>query len=127
MEIRLIRKGSKGLDGTYQNANHHAQPTLPLIDVFVRGIKEELDEVVKIWHQGHNIHVLESKDGRKIALRPFRNREGDWGIEMLVKISRSQEFPLFQILTQRDVFLAIDMIFNIFDTEPNYYQNQKGE
>jgi hypothetical protein len=120
METRLIRKGSLGIAGTLKNAEHHAQPAIPLVKAMIDEI-HDLTDLIKVWHQGHNIHVIESHDGRKIAFRPYRDVEGEWGIEILIKMSRQLEYPLFQIKCLRDVFTASSMIQNIFSVKQNKY------
>ena len=66
MKIKMLRSSSLGFAGTIRNANHHAKALMPLLikistDIQNWGYEE--------WLQGHNTHVLVTKDGRKLVLR----------------------------------------------------------
>ncbi len=94
-KIVLIRSNSKGLAGTIANAQCHAQPLLPLVNFLASQIAQlGFDR----WVQGHNIHVLETVDGRKFVLRPVaRKDEGYCGIQVYLRHSRSKNVPLMTL------------------------------
>jgi hypothetical protein len=47
------------------------------------------------WKQGHNVHVLETHDGRQFVLRPWSQRQiGYIGIQLFLRVSRSHEVYL---------------------------------
>ena len=106
--ISMLRKGSSGLTGTYENANHHAKPVIPLVDSLVQIIKAHGVKSDVTWLQGRNIHVLTRHNGDQLCLRPFYTNKV-WGIEVLLKVSRKQEIPILQIFNQQDV-----AVFSLF-------------
>lgn len=122
--ITVIRKGSKGLDGTIENANHHAQPALPLVELMSKiipslGFRE--------WKQGHNVHVLETADGRQYAFRPLVYTSGQsnsWGLRMLLRYSRTVEIPLMDIKTTEDVLNVCSFLRATTDLCINRYTSQ---
>jgi hypothetical protein len=92
MEIYLLRKGSSGLSGSFENANHHAKPCVPLIHAALAVI-EQLSPNIEKWGQGKNVHVIHAKDGRKVVFRPYRSKDS-WGIELRIQVSRAVEVPI---------------------------------
>ena len=105
MQVALLRRGSLGIQGTYQNLHHHALPLLPL----VKYLEKKIPTLgFACWRQGHNVHVLETEDGRKFVLRPFsRKGVGYLGITLSAKVSRSHEIHLVTLWAdQRDLTFA---------------------
>lgn len=95
--IKQLRKISRGIVGTYENANHHAKPCVPLIKILEATITQMGTTYDFSWEQGNNVHIIEREDGQKIVLRPFVNGERIWGIDVLSRFSRRDEIPLFSI------------------------------
>jgi hypothetical protein len=95
MEIALLRKDGKGIQGSYDNADHHAQQLLPYI--------EALEPLVpsfgfKLWLQGHNVHVFTTYDDRKFDIVPYANETGYVGIQFRLRLSRSKAIPLLTLI-----------------------------
>lgn len=95
--IKKLRTSSAGLEGTYKNADHHAKPAIPLIDSLVNIINGLGKEHDFEWKQGNNVHILTAPDGRAITMRPFISADGEWGIDVLVRVSNKIEVRLFAI------------------------------
>ena len=111
MEIKLIRTTSKGIAGTHANANHHAQELLPFIKL-LEAATPKLG--FALWKQGHNIHEFVTAEGRTYTLRPIGNSDGDkWaytGIRLSLRVSRSEEHPLFDATNVQDTKRMIEML-----------------
>ena len=108
MQVSVLRKGSKGLQGTYDNANHHAKPAIQIVDRLVRIVTKQ-SKYIETWRQGHNIHIVTLPDGRSLEFRPFRKEifpdAVTWGVEVLVHVSRKQRIPLLQLFNDEQVDL----------------------
>lgn len=93
-EIKLIRKDSRGLQGTIANAEHHAEFILPFIDAMK-------DQVAKLgfatWLQGSNVHEFRTVDGTRFTLRAFGRDRQYVGVRLALRISRSAEYRLIDI------------------------------
>lgn len=119
--VKKLRKCSKGIAGTIANADHHAKPCLQLIRLIeptITGLGNDYDFV---WEQGHNIHLLHRDDGAKIAFRPYSNGNGNWGIDVLSKFSRSQEMRLFTVMNTVDCATLAIFLNEFFSTSRNMY------
>jgi hypothetical protein len=98
--VKLLRSNSLGIKGTYRNANHHAQKLVPLIDALVEALP---GTKYKTWIQAHNVHILETVDGRKFVLRPYtREDEGYVGLTISTKISRSKDSEVYLFSVEHD-------------------------
>lgn len=111
--IKMIRKGSRGLEGTYENIEHHAKKVEPL----VKALEPHIQHLgFGAWYQGHNVHELVTKKGVSYTLRPiFVRGEGidgrDYtGIRLSLRISRSLEYRLTDIDDLADVPRLIEML-----------------
>lgn len=119
LTIKMLRKGSRGITATLENADHHAKPCFKII-------KETEKMLNKLpfsftWEQGHNIHILVAQDGRKIAFRPYY-LEGRWGIDVLSKHSRSSEMRLMTLFDHdHDVVRLENFLRMFFKCPPNRY------
>lgn len=92
MIVEVIRSGSLGIAGTLKNADHHAKTLLPLLHYLAPKIPTL---PLERWLQGHNVHVLATKDSRRFTLRPFAKKgEGYLGVRLSLRVSRSIEIPL---------------------------------
>lgn len=128
MKIQPMRRTASGIQGTYANANHHAKVLIPLVNTLVRKIQTTGTDT---WIQGHNIHVLVSKDGRRLVLRPLaRKDKGYIGITVGLKLSRSHEVHLASIYAEEhddreqfpdglSVERLIDFICSFMEVEPD--------
>lgn len=98
-EIRFMRKNSLGLEGTYQNAEHHAQDLIGMIDY----LKDRIERVgFKEWVQGHNVHEFKTYDERRFTLRGFK-KDGEYvGIRLSARLSRSEEFRIMDVTTTKE-------------------------
>lgn len=107
MEVTLLRKDSLGIQGTYRNAEHHAQKILPII----QAIEKQLPKCGMALHkQGHNVHILEGHDGRRFDLIGFADDEGYKGVELRVRSSRSSAQRLMLITDISEVPDLIGML-----------------
>lgn len=50
-----------------------------------------------MWEQGNNIHIITNWNGDSICFRPYLNENGQWGIQVNAKISRSNEMRLMTL------------------------------
>ena len=130
METYMLRKGSRGLAGSFKNAEHHAQAAVPLMHAML-GVINSLSPYIKSWGQGHNIHVLESHDGRKIALRPFYSNDDvgneKWGIEIRIQVSRTVEIPIMTFDRITRTRRAYIVMRDFFKVKKNYYGRTKEQ
>lgn len=120
-KISLVRSDSQGIKGTYANAEHHAEACLPLIkaleaQVSVFGFKE--------WRQGHNVHLFETKDGRKFDIIPYFDGNEYLGLQLRARLSRSSAVPLQIITTLAEVN---DMITTLKFLARPMPQNKRGK
>jgi hypothetical protein len=98
-KVQLLRKTSSGLAGTFKNLDHHAQSLLHLVKFLVAEIPSWN---IDVWHQGHNVHVLQTYDGRRLVLRPLALKgRGYVGISLDVRVSRTLEVPLAQVYADK--------------------------
>lgn len=93
-QVVKLRKDGHGIQGTLANAEHHATAILPYIAI----MRPKMTKLgFATYRVGHNVHILESADGRKFTLRAF-TRDGEYvGIRLAARLSRSKEFHLFDI------------------------------
>lgn len=121
--IKLLRKDSLGVDGTYRNAKHHAQNLIPIIDALVK----ELPMMnFKEWGQAHNVHTVTTWDNRKFIFRPYSDEGGYAGITLSVKTSRSKESEVFLFKTTPDENQINNFIWHVKALgrkNPNYTPN----
>jgi hypothetical protein len=101
MQIVPIRKTSKGIIGTYANAEHHAKELVPMIHFFETQLmryKKSGASRIDVWKQGHNVHEIGMQDGRKFVFRPiWKKGQGYVGISFGLKITRGVDYPLFNM------------------------------
>jgi 5-methylthioribose kinase len=108
MRVELLRKDSRGIVATYENAKHHAQPCLPLIEALEERVKKM---GFKLWKQGSNIHVFETEDGRRFDFIPlYEEAIGYYGIEFRLRKSRSEAERLAQLTSVDDVDDFVTMV-----------------
>ena len=110
MQISVLRKGSIGIKGTYQNVAHHAKPILVLVAA--------LEDMVGSWgfdqwQQGHNVHLLTTDDKRVFSIRGYQTDEGYIGIQVFARASRSVEIPLCVLFADNRDGMSIND-FNTF-------------
>lgn len=106
-KITLIRKDSKGLDGTYENAHHHAEAILPFID----RLKEPVKTLgFKLWRRGHNVHEFVTVEDIRYTLRAF-TKDGEYvGVRLALRVSRSHEVRLIDITNPDDCWRLLDVM-----------------
>lgn len=122
MQIKLLRKNSEGIAGTYRNARHHAKPAVPLIQKLEETFQTQLKPYDFIWEQGHNVHVITTGDNRKLVFRPFHQPGNIWGIDVLLKNSRTSEVRLMTVRNETDIPLCTEFLTQFITLQPNYYQ-----
>lgn len=89
-KVEVLRKGGKGIRGTYENIDHHAMAMAP----FVNAIAPKITSMdLARWRQGHNIHVFETQDGRTFDLVPLR-KGGYIGVRLRLHVSRSHKVTM---------------------------------
>lgn len=114
MRIEVLRKGSKGLKGTYANIDHHAKKLRPLVEDLVAHLtdkKSPLRPKFARWLQGANVHVFEADDGRKFVLRPVRDDGVYEGVQLSARFSRSNEQPLITLWCDyRNMMYPVDLL-----------------
>lgn len=104
-KIELLRKDSKGVEGTIANAKHHAEVMLP----FIKAMKDTVEHMgFAKWVAGHNVHEFHTHDERRFTLRPFV-RNGDYaGVRLSLRLSRSAEVRMVDIDSVADVPRLLD-------------------
>jgi hypothetical protein len=123
-----LRKGSRGIQGSYANANHHAKACVPIIKQMESILTALGDKFDFVWSQGHNVHLVHRVDGATLTFRPCVTESGLWGIDVLTKFSRSQEMRLFTMLDIADCFDCAKFLANFLLCGKNVYGtiNQNG-
>lgn len=112
-EVRIARSDSMGLQGTYENVDHHAAACKPLIDILVAGVEHI---PFKRWVQGHNVHSLTTTDGRQYRFRPLNvgkgeNLDGRYiGLEMFEVLDGGRKNSAFQITSNEEAFVALQVL-----------------
>lgn len=96
MDVLPLRKGGKGIKGTYANIDHHAEAIKPFVDILAPSIQTMN---FKRWRQGHNVHVFETKDGRQFDLVPLRLNGEYTGVRFRIRLSRSHKVVLMDCPT----------------------------
>lgn len=109
-QVTLLRRDGKGLVGTYENAEHHADAIIP----FINKLKNIVGKIgFKAWQQGHNIHLLVRSDDVKFALRAY-TRDGEYvGVRLSLRVSKSVEIPLIDIEDTAEIDQFIWLLENI--------------
>lgn len=104
-EVKLLRKDSKGVEGSYDNADHHAKPILPFIDA----MKDKVHQLgFAEWRQGNSVHEFRTLDDVRYTLRAFC-RDGEYvGVRLSLRISRSAEYRLIDIESVDEVPRLLD-------------------
>lgn len=108
--VKLIRKDSQGLKGTYANIDHHAQKVKLLVQA-LEPYGKHLG--FKIWNQGHNVHEFTTHDNTSYTLRPvYDNEEGrDYiGLRLSLRVSRSVEYRLTDVTELSDIPRLVEMM-----------------
>lgn len=103
-KITLMRKDSKGLDGSIENAVHHA----PIILPFIYELKDVVGKIgFKKWIQGNNVHEFVTDDDRRFTLRAYV-RDGEYkGIRLSLRLSRTEEVRLADVHNVKEVGMLI--------------------
>lgn len=106
-EISLIRSDSRGLSGTYTNADHHANKLIKFVDI----LSKNADTLgFEQWIQGHNVHQFVTREGTKYTLRGF-TKDGEYhGIRLSLRVSRSVEVRLMDIIRASDCYKLLDFM-----------------
>ena len=121
MKVELMRKDSKGIKGTYANAEHHAQACIPLVKAL-----ETMAPTFGFekWKQGHNVHLFVAKGGRKFDMVPYVVDGVYIGLQLRLRASRSSATPLVNI-TELDQVPMIAMFMKaLASCEDN---NERGQ
>lgn len=114
--IELLRKDSSGISGTIENAKHHAKSMLP----FINGLRVAVGKLgFATWRQGNNIHEFVTVDGRRFTLRGIIKDKSDSdqpnyiGVRLSIRISRSEEHRLLDIVDVSDISTLLEMMKNL--------------
>lgn len=106
----VMRLGSLGIRGTYRNIDHHAQPLQPMVALLAAAV-----EFIpfKTWKQGHNVHALETFDGRVYRFRPIWEKDGrsrDYcGLRMLQVVS-GKEIQMVDMRREEDALAVVELL-----------------
>lgn len=123
MEVTLLRKGSRGITGTYENIDHHAKTARPIVEIMEKTIP---GLGYKEWSQGNNIHKLVSSNGNVITCRPLLV-DGKYGIRFAREVSRSNEIFLYDLLELSDVPECLTLLKALNRTRfDNKYHSDKS-
>lgn len=111
-KIVKLRAGGRGIQGTYENIDHHAKDVEP----YVKALEPLAPHWgFKIWRAGHNVHEFETTHGRKYTLRPvYKKAEGDdrgyCGLALSLRLSRSEEIVLTHCIRHSDIPRLAEMM-----------------
>lgn len=129
IEVKLLRKGSRGLSATIENAKHHAQPCLSIISK-IETILYRVGQIRDFtWEQGNNIHIITNWNEDKICFRPYIDSQGRWGIDVNAKLSRSNEMRLMTLMATGSSVDQFESFFKGFVTRRlinTYGHNENG-
>lgn len=117
IEVKLLRKGSRGITATIENANHHAQSCLPIIQKLNSMINRMGLQKSFTWEQGNNIHIITNWNGDRICFRPYLNKDSQWGIDVNAKLSRSSEMRLMTLISTESVDRFEGFLSNFLNRE----------
>jgi hypothetical protein len=121
MLVKNLRKGSRGLDGTFENIECHAPNALLVVTFMVNVIRANAENILE-WAQAHNVHIIKAHDGRMLECRPFQPEvsalDGVTGVEVFLRLSRNHKEKLF-VIHQNNVAL-----FALFF--PEFLKDQKN-
>lgn len=109
--VEILRKGGLGIQGTYDNVDHHAKPMVEYVD---RIAEQVLTMGLKRWRQGHNVHVFETLDDRIFEMVPVLMVGEYCGVRLNLRVSRGVRVMITQVTDQDDIPEFIDTIRNIF-------------
>lgn len=127
MEVKLLRRGSKGLEGTYQNIEHHAIGAFPVVKVLVEIIKAN-QFLIEKWTQGHNTHLITSKDNRTLVFTPFKDGDDSYsGVEVRLYVSRTKRVRLFVIDSVQKAYEFDKFLRDFLEIKRNFYGLRKGD
>lgn len=105
--VRKLRSDSRGLEGTYHNAEHHAENLVPMIDFLE---KKVMGLGFAEWRQGNNVHVLVTTTGMMLTLRGIIKDNTYIGIRLSLRLSRSKEVRLYDAINLKDCALMVKMM-----------------
>ena len=121
-QITKLRANGKGIAGTYENIEHHANA----VEVFARTLEPLAPHWgFKAWKQGSNVHQFECHHGKVYTLRPVWNKgdeEGNGrgynGVALSLRVSRSQEFTLTHCTRVSDIPRLSEMMRLLAKSQP---------
>jgi len=114
IKVEVLRKGGKGIEGTYANIDHHALEMAPFVNAIAPKI---LTMDLARWRQGHNIHVFETHDGRTFDMVPLR-KNGYIGVRLRLHVSRSHKVTLCDCTSVNSINQMITVMRELF-AEPS--------
>lgn len=120
METVLLRSNSSGLKGTYKNIDHHAKKARPVVEILVKQF-ELMQLYIKKWKQGHNVHVIESLDGRSLVFTPYANESETIGVQVSIYVSRFNRIKLFHLTNRGEALTFINFLHSFLVSEENHY------
>lgn len=119
MLVRIGRANSMGLQGTFENMEHHARGCRELVEALVAAAEMF---PFKEWVQGHNVHKFVTHDGRIYRFRPLHVRRpehalrydpsGYIGLELFQE-ENDVRTRILQITDPEDVALCISLMHNL--------------
>jgi hypothetical protein len=111
-EVSMLRKGGRGLAGTYENIGHHAIKVKPYVDALAPLAKQF---GYKRWRQGVNIHVFVADDDTQYVLRPTYDMvdgKRDYnGLSLGLRVARGHEIQLVQYTSPQHTPNLINMMY----------------
>lgn len=117
-EVSKLRKGGRGLTGTYENIAHHASKVKPFVDALAPLAKQF---GYKRWRQGHNVHVFVADDDTQYVLRPtydLVDGKRDYnGLSLGLRVARGHEIQLVQYTLQSQIPNLINMMYALAKTK----------
>jgi hypothetical protein len=112
--ITIGRSDSKGLEGTYENCDDHAENLIPLVKSLLPMAKT-VD--VKEWRQFNNVHYLFCHSGRILFFEGHKVNREYVGIRFGIKYC-GLKVPLF-LYTDTEQLLDFWQLIAILAAEPN--------
>lgn len=106
-KIRLLRSDGRGIKGTHENANHHADAILP----FIQRLEPAMPTLgFEEWVQGHNVHEFITTEGTRYNLRAFTKNGEYIGVRLSLRVSRSVEIRMIDITNPDDCWRLLEVM-----------------
>jgi hypothetical protein len=116
--IEPLRAGGRGLEATYEVIDAYAPDVRPFMEAVSAAIP--LMNFTR-WRQGHNLHIFETKDGRRFDLVLLKANNEYVGLRFRYHRSRSDKVVLMDCMNRgriTQMIVLMQAVANAID--PDY-------